>query len=75
MVRVSMNLGRQHGLRPADVVGTLAYHADIPGYSIGKIYIEDRHTFVDVPESLAGKVLSKNVDYKFRKQPVKVENA
>jgi ATP-dependent RNA helicase DeaD len=75
MVRVSLSLGRMHGIRPADVVGTLAYHADIPGHTIGKIFIEDRHTFVDVPESLVGKVLSKKVDYKFRKQPVTVEKA
>jgi ATP-dependent RNA helicase DeaD len=75
MVRVSMSLGRADGIRPADVVGTLAYHADIPGHTIGKIFIEDNHTFVDVPESLVGKVLSKKVDYKFRRQPVRVEKA
>jgi ATP-dependent RNA helicase DeaD len=75
MVRVSMSLGRTDGIRPADVVGTIAYHADIPGHTIGKIFIENDHTFVDVPESLVGKVLSKKVDYKFRKQPVTVEKA
>ena len=75
MVRISMNLGRADGIRPADVVGTLAYHADIPGNTIGKIFIENDHTFVDVPESLVGKVLSKKVDYKFRRQPVVVEKA
>ena len=75
MVRVSMSLGRADGIRPADVVGTIAYHADIPGYTIGKIFIENDHTFVDVPESLVGKVLSKKVDYKFRRQPVMVEKA
>jgi len=75
MVRVSMSLGRADGIRPADVVGTLAYHADIPGHTIGKIFIENDHTFVDVPESLLGKVLSKKVDYKFRKQTVTVEKA
>jgi ATP-dependent RNA helicase DeaD len=75
MVRVSMNLGRAHGIRPADVVGTIAYHADIPGQALGKIFIENDHTFVDVPESLAGKVLSKKVGYKFRRQAVTVEKA
>ena len=75
MVRVSMSLGRADGIRPADVVGTIAYHADIPGNTIGKIFIEDNHTFVDVPESLVGKVLSKKVDYKFRRQAVTVEKA
>ena len=75
MVRVSMNLGRADGIRPADIVGTIAFHADIPGHSIGKIFIEDKHSFVDVPESLLGKVLSKKVNYKFRRQPVMVEKA
>jgi len=75
MVRVSISLGRADGIRPADVVGTIAYNADIPGHTIGKIFIEDRHTFVDVPESLVGKVLSKKVDYKFRRQLVTVEKA
>ena len=75
MVRVSMSLGRTDGIRPADVVGTLAYHADIPGHTIGKIFIENDHTFVDVPESLVGKVLSNKVDYKFRRQPVTVKKA
>ena len=75
MVRVSMSLGRADGIRPADIVGTIAYHADIPGNTIGKIFIEDNHTFVDVPESLVGKVLSKKVDYKFKRQAVTVEMA
>ena len=75
MVRVSMSLGRSHGIRPADIVGTLAFHADIPGNTIGKIFIEDKHSFVDVPESLIGKVLSKKVSYKFKRQPVIVEKA
>jgi ATP-dependent RNA helicase DeaD len=75
MVRISMSLGHADGIRPADVVGTLAYHADIPGHTIGKIFIENDHTFVDVPESLVGKVLSKKVDYKFKRQRVMVEKA
>ena len=75
MVRVSMSMGRADGIRPADVVGTIAYHADIPGNTIGKIFIENNHTFVDVPESLVNKVLSKSVNYKFRRQSVTVEKA
>ena len=75
MVRVSMSLGRTDGIRPADIVGTLAFHADIPGREIGKIFIQEKHSFIDVPESLIGKVLSKKVTYKFKRQPVIVEKA
>jgi ATP-dependent RNA helicase DeaD len=75
MVRLSLSLGKDHGLRPADVVGTIAHHADIPGHTLGRIYIEDGRTLVDVPEDLVGKVLSRNGDYRFRRQVMIVERA
>ena len=75
MVRLQMSIGRAHGIRPSDVVGAIAYHADIPGNSIGKIYIEDQHTLVDVPEKLVDQVLSKNSKYTIRKQNFTVEKA
>ena len=49
MVRLKLNKGKMHGIRPNDIVGTIAFHANIPGYSIGKIRIEDKHTLVDIP--------------------------
>jgi ATP-dependent RNA helicase DeaD len=75
MVRLSMNMGKAHGIRPGDVVGAIAYHADIPGATIGKIYIEDHHTLLDVPADLVGKVLAKAGGYSIRKQAFTVEKA
>ncbi len=75
MVRLTMNLGKAHGIRPGDVVGAIAYHADIPGATIGKIYIEDHRTLLDVPAELVGKVLAKSGGYNIRKQPFTVEKA
>ncbi len=75
MVRISMNLGRVHGIRPNDVVGTIAFHADIPGNTIGKIFIQDKFTLVDVPERFAAQVLAKSGDYRIRQQPVNVRLA
>ena len=75
MVRLSMSMGRSHGVRPADVVGAIASHADIPGSTIGKIYIEDQHTLVDVPETLVSQVLAKTGKYIIRKQAFTVERA
>ena len=31
MVRLKMDIGKVQGIRPADVVGAIAFHADIPG--------------------------------------------
>jgi ATP-dependent RNA helicase DeaD len=75
MVRLTMSMGKMHGIRPSDVVGAIAYHADIPGNIIGKIYIEDEHTLVDVPEQFVGQVLSKTGKYSIRKQAFTVEKA
>ena len=75
MVRLSLNMGRAHGIRPNDVVGAIAYHADIPGSTIGKIFIEDQRTLVDVPENLVSQVLSKAGKYSLRRQPFTVERA
>jgi ATP-dependent RNA helicase DeaD len=75
MVRLTISRGREHGVRPNDVVSTIAYHADIPGYTIGKIFIQDQVTLVDVPEQFLSQVLSKSRDYRINKQPINVELA
>ena len=37
MIRLKLRRGKMHGVRPNDVVGTIAFQADIPGSTIGKI--------------------------------------
>ncbi len=75
MVRLIFRAGRDQGIRPADVVGTLAYHADIPGKTIGAIKIREVHTLVDVPEQYVPQVLAKSGDYQVRKQAITIELA
>jgi ATP-dependent RNA helicase DeaD len=68
MVRMKLNKGKMHGVRPSDIVGTIAFHANIPGYTIGKIRIEDKFTFVDIPEDVVEQVLKQNGNYRFGKE-------
>lgn len=75
MVRLTLSAGNAHGIRPADVVGTIAYHADIPGYTIGEINILDRHTLVDVPQQYVAQTLAKAGKYRIRKNSVTLEIA
>jgi ATP-dependent RNA helicase DeaD len=75
MIRMKMNTGKYHGVRPNDVVGMIAYHADIPGNTIGKIRIEDMSTLVDIPEQFVEKVLAKNGDYRIGKHKFALERA
>ncbi len=75
MVRLNLSLGRLQGIHPNDVVGTIAFHADIPGHTIGKIHIQDKYTLVDVPEKFAAQVLAKNGNYRIRQHIVNIKPA
>jgi len=68
MVRLKLNKGKVQGIRPNDIVGTIAFHANIPGYVIGKIRIEDKFTLVDIPEDVVEQVLKQNGNYRIGKE-------
>jgi len=75
-IRLCMNLGDMHGLRPKDVVGAIAGEVGIPGKAIGEISIYRDHTFVDVSEKHARQVLRESVGkYMLRGQPVTLKLA
>ena len=75
MVRLTFSAGKAHGIRPNDVVGTIAHHAEIPGRTIGSIRIQDQFTFVDVPEQFVAKVLAKTGRYQVNKRAITIERA
>ncbi|MBI2757579.1 MAG: DEAD/DEAH box helicase [Chloroflexi bacterium] len=75
MVRLKITKGKEHGVRPNDVVGTIAFQADIPGATIGKIRIEDKFTYVDVPEQYIEQVLKQNGNYRIGKHKFALEKA
>jgi ATP-dependent RNA helicase DeaD len=54
--RLFLRVGRQHGVRPADLVGAIANEAGLPSRAIGEITLFDTFSFVDVPEAAAGRV-------------------
>jgi len=75
MVRLTLNAGKSHGVRPADVVGTIAYHANFPGNTIGAISILDKHTLVDIPQPYLEQTLAKAGKYQIRNNAVSLELA
>lgn len=75
-VRLKMNLGHQHGIRPSDVVGAIATEVGIPGRAIGEIDIRGNFTFVDVSEKHVRQVLRESVgQYLLRGKPVMLKLA
>ena len=67
MIRLKLNKGKEHGLRPNDIVGSIARHAEIPGSVIGRIRIEDKYAYVDIPDELVEQVLKHNGNYRIGK--------
>ncbi len=57
-VRLFINVGRNLGVRPQDIVGAIANEAGIPGRAIGAIDIFETYTFVDVPGAMAEGVIA-----------------
>jgi len=57
MTRLFIDVGRDDGVRPQDIVGAIANEAGIPGRSIGAIELYDRFSFVEVPSTFSEKVL------------------
>jgi ATP-dependent RNA helicase DeaD len=74
-VRLSMAVGKKDGIRPADVVGSIANEAGISGREIGPIDIRDEITYVSIPLRLRDDVIAKLAGAKFRGRPVSLKVA
>jgi ATP-dependent RNA helicase DeaD len=75
MVRIFVGMGRQDGLRPADLVGAIAHEAGLVGKTIGVIDILDRVAFVEVPAASGEVVVEALRRSKIRNRKVKVQLA
>jgi len=74
-VRLSMAVGKRDGIRPGDVVGSIANEAGIEGRDIGPIDIRDDITYVSIPEHLKDQVLEAVAHARFRGRPVNLQVA
>ena len=72
MARLFVGLGRQDGLRPADLVGAITNEVGLPGKSVGAIDILDRTAFVEVPSEHAEQVIEALSRTKLRGRRVRV---
>jgi ATP-dependent RNA helicase DeaD len=75
MTRLFLNVGRNEGVRPADIVGAIAGEAGIPGRTIGAIDLYDTYAFVEVPQEQAQRVVESLNRASLRGHPVRIEVA
>jgi len=58
VVRLYIGAGRQAGIRPGDLVGAITGEAGVASRDLGAIEIADRFSLVEVPESIAERVIT-----------------
>ncbi|HEU4601619.1 MAG TPA: DEAD/DEAH box helicase [Steroidobacteraceae bacterium] len=51
-----IEVGRAHGVTPRNIVGAIANEAGLDGQHIGRVVIEEDHSFVDLPEGMPKEV-------------------
>jgi ATP-dependent RNA helicase DeaD len=56
MARLLLQVGKRHGVRPADLVGAIANEARVPGDVIGDIDLFDSFSVIEVPAAIAARV-------------------
>lgn len=72
MVRLMIDAGRRHGVRPNDIVGAIANEAGVPGKAIGAIDIDDSVTVVELPRKYQAQVLKRMARTVIRNRPIRI---
>lgn len=75
MVRLAIGSGRADGLKVSHIVGSLSNHTDMPGSCIGRISIENRTTFVDVPEEMVGQIMARRSSFCIGRRRIDIRQA
>ena len=58
MVTYRMEVGKNHGVMPKDIVGAIANEAGIESKNIGRIKLDDDHSTVDLPEGMPKEIFN-----------------
>jgi ATP-dependent RNA helicase DeaD len=72
MAVLHIGVGKRAGVGPGDLVGAITGEADVPSSAVGAIRVADDFALVEVPESLAAKIMAALRATKIRGQRVAV---
>lgn len=75
MARLFVNIGKNQGVTPGDILGAVAGESGIPGRVVGSIDMYDGYTFVDVPRRYSEQVLLAMEHAKIKGKNVRIERA
>jgi ATP-dependent RNA helicase DeaD len=70
-----IEVGREHGVKPANIVGAIANETGLEGQFIGRVVINDDHSFVDLPEGMPKEIFKSLQKVRVAGQPLQISRA
>ncbi len=75
MERYRVYVGKNHGIKPGNIVGAIANEADINSRHIGRISIFDTHSTVDLPSNMPDDIFRLLQKVWVNNRPLKIQKA
>jgi ATP-dependent RNA helicase DeaD len=66
MLRLALNVGKEHRVGPADIVGVMVNLGKLPKAAVGAIHLFPRQSFVDVSDDHANRLMKKLNGIRFK---------
>jgi ATP-dependent RNA helicase DeaD len=70
-----IEVGHDHGVKPGNIVGAIANEVGLEGRRIGRVVIEDDHSFVDLPAGMPKDVFLQLQKVRVAGQPLQLSRA
>ena len=67
-----MAVGSEHGVQKGDIVGAIANEAGLESSHMGKIRVQDDHSFIELPAGLPRAIMNKLQGIHVRGQPLQI---
>ena len=67
-----LEVGKEHGAKPGDIVGAIANEISLDSSYIGQINLHDRHTIVQLPKGMPDKSFEQLKRVKIRRQALEI---
>jgi ATP-dependent RNA helicase DeaD len=67
-----LEVGKEHGARPGDIVGAIANEISLDSSYIGAINLHDKHTYVQLPKGMPDKSFDQLKRVKIRRQSLDI---
>nr|WP_246038994.1 DEAD/DEAH box helicase [Peristeroidobacter soli] len=70
-----IEVGHDHGVKPGNIVGAIANEVGLEGRHIGRVVIQDDHSFVDLPSGMPKEVFLQLQKVRVAGQPLQISRA